>query len=362
MVALAAPGASAQIARPIAVASNVQAVSSWSSASTGLISDSRLDRLRSRVANKTEPTYSAWLKVRQSADAALSRQPHTPSNGTWYVPLYYVDSSGHAAAKEGLRDDANSAYMLALAYRITGQERYAVSAARLVSGWAMGMTGYSLLDDSKLAFSLHANALIFAADLIETSASFPVAAQKRFKTFLRTKALPLSTMDRANNWGNWGVLLEVSCAAYLGDKVLFDRAVARWKYLIGSQISSNGTMFMEVTRDEGRRGIWYSNFALMPQTIAAEVMRVRGTEVFNFRSSNGRSLQLAFERLAPWVEDPSTFPYATSQTENSYYASYFELLNRRWPNSAATAVIARSRPMSATHSAPALTFTHGNLW
>ena len=41
------------------------------------------------------------------------------------------------------------------------------------------------------------------------------------------------------------------------------------------------------------------------------------------------------------------------------YVSYYEILNPRWPNADAAAMLAALRPLSATHSAPALTFTHG---
>lgn len=41
------------------------------------------------------------------------------------------------------------------------------------------------------------------------------------------------------------------------------------------------------------------------------------------------------------------------------YVGYFEILNSRWPNEHAEAMLVERRPLSASHSSPALTFTHG---
>ncbi|TVS17954.1 MAG: hypothetical protein EA424_11855, partial [Planctomycetaceae bacterium] len=67
---------------------------------------------------------------------------------------------------------------------------------------------------------------------------------------------------------------------------------------------------------------------------------------------------------AGWSRDPASFPYwdnDPAQLTGVAYFSYFEILNQRWPNPDATAVLDSARPMSARHSAPVLTFTHGGL-
>ncbi len=61
---------------------------------------------------------------------------------------------------------------------------------------------------------------------------------------------------------------------------------------------------------------------------------------------------------------PATFPYFREDPAllvGRTYISYFEVLNARWPHPDATALLTELRPLSADHSAPALTFTHGDL-
>lgn len=324
------------------------------------ISDSGILRLKEAVKEKNEPVYPAFAEVLKLADQNLERRPATPK--IWYVPGYYNDAGGHRKAKNGLRDDANIAYAMALCFRITGEAKYAHSAIRLINAWVSMIDSMSQEDDSALSFSYHFPALIFAADLLRNKDVWPETKQKQFSDFLRYRALPMSTLDRENNWGNWGLVLSAACAVYLKDPTLFKTCVERWKYFIEHQIANDGHLPHEVTRREGKSGIWYSHFCLMPQTIAAEILRINGQDLFMYRSPSGHTLKQAFFRIAEWTRDPGKFPYWDGDPEElsgRYYLSYFEILNTHWENEDAVELLRRFRPLSADHSAPFLTFTHG---
>ncbi len=272
------------------------------------LTDARLTTLKQRLANKIEPTSSAYLKLKADADAQQDRPAQAPK--VWYVPAFYEDKKGHQKAKSSLEQDANGAYALALVYRMTGDEHYAKAAARFLHAWATTVEKMETREDSQLSFCYHFPALIFAADLIKNSPGWPVADQKLFQAFVREKALPMNTMARHNNWGNWGMVLVMASAAYLRDDALFQKAVARWKEFIEDPISDDGHLELEVHRNgNGDHGIWYSHFSLMPQTFAAEIARVNGVELYDYTSPSGRSLRKAFDILAPWAHKPATFPY-----------------------------------------------------
>jgi len=72
------------------------------------------------------------------------------------------------------------------------------------------------------------------------------------------------TLERDNNWGNWGMILAAFCAVCVEDMAMFRECVKRWKFFIGHLIATDGHLPHEVTRSEGQRGIWYSHFSLMP--------------------------------------------------------------------------------------------------
>lgn len=149
----------------------------------------------------------------------MDRQPHAP--GHWYVPGHYGDAPGHSRAKQGLQDNANAVYELAQCWRMIGDERYARVAVRLIDGCVSTVKTTSREDDSTLSFSYHFPVMIFGADLLASWPGFSSERQDPFRRFCRDKELPLNTMDRSNNWGNWGLVLVLACARYLDDGELF---------------------------------------------------------------------------------------------------------------------------------------------
>ena len=330
------------------------------------ISDARLHEIRQRIDAKTEPTYAAYVKAKQQIDDTLDVAPVPPAK--WFVPGYYNDPEGHHNAKAGLRDDANRAYGAALMYRLTGEAKYARAAVRRIDAWT-GVKDFDTVADSKLSFSYHYPAMILAADLIRgDEAVWPAENQRAFEAFLRDKALPMNCMDRQNNWGNWGCVLVMAVASYLNDDALIATAGERWKSFIEDQINDRGELHHETGRNDGTggHGIWYSHFSLMPQAIAAEIARQRGVDLYDYVSPSGRSMKQAFDTLVPWTADRKTFPHFKPKDEKKRlvgtdYASYFELLNTRWPNDTAAAFLKRKRPLTADHVAPFLTLTHGDL-
>jgi hypothetical protein len=324
------------------------------------ISDARIKQLKIAVNEQKEPTYTAYLQMKKIADQNLDRIP--TATREWYVPGYYVDAEGHRTAKNGLCDDANAAYAQALCYRMTDQKKYAEAAIKLINAWVNTLEVLQTKDDSRLSFSYHFPAFILAADLLRDENVWPDNEQKGFEIFLREKALPMSTIKSKNNWGNWGLVLSSACAVYLNDRDLFQTCVDRWKYFIEDQIASDGHMPHEVHRSEGMRGIWYSHFSLMPQTVAAEILKINGADLYNYRSPSGRTLESAFKKIAAWTRFPESFPYWEGDPKKltgRQYISYFEILNVHWPNGDATSLLRKKRPLTATHSTPYMTFSHG---
>jgi hypothetical protein len=329
------------------------------------LSEARISTLKARIAAQTEPNYAAYLKLQRDAEAALNRTPQVPEK--WYVPGYYRDAQGHRTAKGSLEGDANSAYSLALLYRLSGDEKYAHGAIRFIDAWAT-LKELDRRDDSTLSFSYHFPALIFAADLLKNWPGWSAEKQSAFKTFVRDKAMPMNTMNRHNNWGSWGLVLWLAGAVYTDDKAAFEKGIARYKTFIAEQIAEDGHLPLEVIRNNGvgEHGLWYTHFSLMPLTIAAEIARVNGVNLFDYQAPNGRTLRAAFERVAPWTRDIKTFPYFKPRDEKDKqvgfdYIAYWEILNAHWPHADATALLKDKRPLTASHSAPHLTLTHGDL-
>ncbi len=326
------------------------------------ITDARIAALKEQVAQKKEPTWSAWQKVLKMANEGLTLQVEVPEY--WHVPGAYKDPQGCGRANRPLDISTKTSYYLALAYRITGDEKYAQAAVRLIMPWCTGIKSYSKKEDSTLSFSYHIPAMIAAADLLKRSPSFSSSDQELFRRFIREQALPMNCMARKNNWGNWGMLLVMTAAAYLDDEKLFSTGINRWKELLETQQDENGILVGEVVRSEGKMGIWYTNFCLFPQTLCAEVARVNGVELFDYTSPTGRSLRKAYERAIPWQKDPASFPYYKGDPKDLLgvtHIPHFELLVPRWLNPDAAALLQKVRPIYTHYGIPAETFTHGGV-
>lgn len=320
----------------------------------------RLETLRQNIQAKQEPTYTAWLQMLETAEAELGRDPQTPAD--WFVPWYYVQPEEHKIRKNGLRDDANAAYAQALAYRMTSEERFAKAAIRLLNFCGNQIKSMSKEEDSTLSFSNLFPAFIFAAELLRDDELWAQKDKFAFEQFLREKALPMNCMSHKNNWGNWGLVLAVACAAYLQDKELLQECAERWKFFTDTQIAEDGHLPHEVNRNEGRHGVWYSHFSLLPQTLAAEILCLNDIDLYDYESPTGKTLRDACVKLIPWIEKPESFHYWKGETKDLVrvdYYSYFEILRGRWPDFPADNLLRQGRPMCAEHSAPYLTFTHG---
>ena len=57
------------------------------------ITGSRLETIRTRLADRAEPTQSAFPQVLEAAGQSLGRPVSPPVR--WYVPAFYRDKEGH---------------------------------------------------------------------------------------------------------------------------------------------------------------------------------------------------------------------------------------------------------------------------
>jgi Alginate lyase len=317
-----------------------------------LITDARITALKSRIAGRVQPTYQAYQALKTYVDSHQFEACQAPA---------LFDTSPTNRADVGRIDhDSVLAYKLALAYRLTGNETYAANSARILNCWATKVT-FSPTSPTKLVVSSRGPSFVVAADLIKRSTKFTFSQQQNFQIFARQKLLPMNTMSSANNFGNWGLLLVVSTATYLQDQTLFNQAVGRWKYFIEDQMNNDGVMRYEVGRGGGKDGIWYSNFALFPQTTSAEIMKVNGVNVFGYVSPSGRTLKKAYDKMAGWNRYPCSFPYYNCPTHGVGWVSYMEILNPIWPNANAAFLLGKYRPLDTRWSFPVVTLTHPNF-
>ncbi|MCY4753067.1 alginate lyase family protein [Pelomonas aquatica] len=266
-----------------------------------------------------------------------------------FAPPPHYTSSGVVETEMSKRfaSDGSMAWRAALCFAVSGDRRHARHAQALLTAWADTLTSVpSEQGASEINFDLPA--YVLAASLVRGVEGWSDAGFRRLLTHI---ALPLSHSLRKNNHGNWGVLLEASIAAYIGDGDLLAKARARWLKLVDSQIDADGVLTQEICRSDtndycggahqGVNGLSYTHYTLLPATAAARVFDLQGRSVWQTRE--GRKLAAAYRQAAAWTLHPERFPFYErngGRLNGVRNAAYFALLQRQYPNDDGAAVLA----------------------
>ena len=350
-------------------------------AERGLVLNSpeRITEVARRIDRGVEPQTSGFDRLMDDVAAGMERTPAPPE--VFFVPFFYNNPTAHRAARDGLQNDANTAYQLALAYRLTGDESYGSHAAEFIDAWMGTVDCVRTSEDSALAFSYHFPAFVFAAELLRGTPVWSEPGERAFAGFLAETATPVagSILHRSNNWGSWALELTAASAAYLGDTAAIEAAHTRATELLEHQIDANGHLPEEVTRNNGvgDYGIWYTHFSLLPLLLTAETLAAHGFDLHSYVNANGTGLADAVEAASSWVAAPESFPYYTGDVAKlanvrtidylravgvtAHSMSYFELAANNYPSATLDALLLEEGAMTTIHSAPHLSLTHGGL-
>lgn len=256
-------------------------------------------------------------------------------------------------ADAALASDAVRAYRQALCYALSGDLKYAASSQRILGAWAGTLRSVESLQ-SQGNINFYLPYMVVAAGWVKDAGGWNHAP---FGQFLRRTILPLAQLNSPDNHGLWAIFMQASIGAYLGDAKLVTAAKGNWQKQLRGMVQPDGTMPLEMARSDtsnytggptkGDRGLAYTNYALLPAALTAQVLEVAGQPVWN--TPGGELLRRAFAKAAGWVLRPKTFPYYASNgghLQDTDVVGYFALLLRHYPNPDAEAVLERGQVKS----------------
>jgi hypothetical protein len=350
-------------------------------------------RAKQRAAAGDATTVDAVKKLRAKADKALTAGPFTvvrdkprqaPSGDKhdymsmapyfWPDPakkdgLPYIRRDGRTNPEREKFDSpemsrmANAVKALSLAYYLTGEERYAEHAGKLLRAWFLdeatrmnphlkygqfirGVTdgrGIGIIDTCRLL------PVIDSIGLLQGSRSWTKADQaglerwfRAYLTWLRTSKLGQDESTATNNHGSWYDVQVVSFSLFLGDrdsaKEILEQAKTK---RIAKQIQPDGSQPRELGRT---KSFGYSLFNLDALfTLAALGDRV-GVDLWHFETKDGRSIRQALEYVIPygtgekkWAKEQlGKMPYGNlapllRRAANAYREPRYERLITRLP-------------------------------
>jgi hypothetical protein len=272
----------------------------------GMHTDAQLKATQLWIKKKGQPYDLAYKQLLAYADSAFSHPDHALAN--YSVPGYYSDAQGHRTNSRALQSDAFDAYACALAYRLSGKQKYAVEAARFLNAWSHKNTEYSDADGS-LVMSYSGTAMVIAADLLRPAKTWSTADQEKFRHWVTNvyKKACDEIRNRKNNWADWGRYGSILSAQYLGDAQEVQENIRLIKSDLADKIAADGSMPHETRR--GANGIWYTYFSLAPITAACWVAyNATGENLFTY-AQDGRTLKQALDYLLTYAHHPEDWPW-----------------------------------------------------
>ena len=283
-------------------------------ASSGMHPEAQIHFVKTQIELKMEPYYQAYVQLLAYADTALTQKHHALTD--FAVPGFYVDPDGHRNNSKSLQSDSFNAYACALAYRLSGNEKYAKKAIYFLNVWADQNKGYSEAD-GPLVMSYSGPGLLIAADLMKNQKIWKVNQQETFEIWVATVYRKASNeiRNRKNNWADWGRYGSVLSAVYLDDAEEMAENIRLIQSDLFEKIAADGHMPEEVRRQD--RGLWYTYFSLAPITAACWVIfQAEGTDLLHWKE-DGQSIKLGLDYLLQFVKKPDAWPWHANQRPGS---------------------------------------------
>lgn len=280
-----------------------------------LLPDGGAERVRQRYEAGEPLARAAYRQLVREAEAYLAREPQ-PLVGLLRVPRFYDDAEGHRAAARPIRGDSRIAHTLALAYAVTGDERFGEQAVRYLLAWVESLEGPG--------WGTARDALV-----LQPRADTPIVIGTAFPNFLYAYALVeerLSGDERTafadwlrrfvsyylgeelypNNHHNFQSLFLLCAGRVLRDDGLVERALRYYGRGLRVQIHPGGRLPRELRR--GEKGSTYTLMALEAMVQFAVVAKNAGVAVRDWTSAGDAGLQDAVGFLASFLQDPAAWP------------------------------------------------------
>ena len=308
-----------------------------------------IEKNKAKVAGKDASLMPAFKQLIKEADKALEFGPvsvmekkNDPPSGDKHdymslAPYFWPDPSKPGGIpymrKDGetnpeVKDYKDKEYLpklceyvntLGMAYYFSGDNKYAVHAAKLLRVWfldhatrmnpklnySQAIKGSNDGRGAGLIDSRHFVKLIDGIGLISSSKEWTTADQQGmvqwfsdFLNWMQTSRNGMDEMNAKNNHGDWYDAQRLSMALFINDQDLAKKIVLNAESRLESQLDGNGFFPRELERTTS---LHYSLFALQAFFNIARMGERTGVDFWSYESASGKSLKKAFNTLRPFL-------------------------------------------------------------
>jgi hypothetical protein len=324
--------------------------------------------IASKVESGDAPWASAWATVKASAEDALDVSlVSVVDTGGGHTFQRDNDYKLALRTKDRVRD-------LALAYRMTGDDRYARKAIDQIHHWFLDPDTYQEpVENGQFATItqyITIPSFFYGANLLR---EHPYWAEKSSEMPWRsdTAESPQSALARwgldwqatfrepnCNNIHVWRAFARGVAGTFAGDDAVWNQALDEYRSdCTWNDYNEDGSFQYEVWRENGYR---YQLFRMKAHAMFCELGRAQGLDLY---SEN--ELKRAFDYMAPYIFDPNSWPHGTGSLDfdRNHEAGVYELAYSRWQDETYLDVITEvvGRPVDEGRLlGDSITLTHGN--
>lgn len=298
-----------------------------------LLNRAQLDLIKERVATGIEPQKTAFAALLTSPLADLNYAPS---------PRATVECGPNSKPDLGCKDerrDATAAYTQALAWQITGNEKYARNAIRIMNAWAGTLTGGHINENGPVQAAWAASVWPRAAEIIRYTSPFWAKEDlARFSQMLVTQYVP-SLIHGCDENGNKELAMAealIAIGVFNDDRILFAHGVKMWRGRTPATIylttdgptpiappnglrqsapwSNKGKQppFVDGLLQETMRDPHHANMAFASMVNAAETALLQGVDLY---AEQGKRIMAAMEYQAQFLP-----PYKTPAPANAQFS------------------------------------------
>jgi hypothetical protein len=217
---------------------------------------------------------------------------------------------------------------LASAYKITGEEKYAVSAFSHLKAWFADTAtmmnpsllyaqaikgrytgrGIGIIDTIQLMEVAQAIMLIENAKSIDRQLLTAIKSWfSEYLDWLTTHQYGRDEMNAKNNHGTCWVMQAAAFARITGNEQVLDFCRNRYKeILLPDQMAADGSFPQELRRT---KPYGYSLFNLDAFSMVCLILSDKKNDLINYQTPDGKSLKKGIEFIYPFVEDKSSWTY-----------------------------------------------------
>ncbi len=299
------------------------------------LTNERMDAVGRRVVAGEQPWASAHQCLLEAAKKGMKQEPlSVRQNGG--SPHFRVDAS-YVRGQDGVLDEQanrDSFHLgkllgdvtcdLGLAYRLTGEKRYADHALTLIHTWCINQntrmfpagqvedawTPGGIYGGDVVMFNALRN-LFLAIYLLNDYSDWNPSAHAAVRRWVRAMVEPQRELmfyegsEMYNNWEDERLLYLANGALALDDLDMLDGVFNRWRQIIPMKMTSEGELPRETMRT---RSMSYTLRALHDMTYVAEIAQQFGVNLYDYRA-DGKCLKLALDYAAHYLLHMESWPH-----------------------------------------------------